>query len=493
MKRLNGIPEIILLFFGVALVFYQYSYNRSLWLDEASLALNVMERDPIGLLRPMDYGQVAPILFLQLANAVTVFLGENEYALRLIPLLAYLAALLLFYKVLRQLVSNNLAFIAGLSLFVFNQHLIFFSSEFKQYMSDVLVTVLLLYLVIHDGRSPKLKYGILVIAGAFSIFLSNISILLFTMVFPIFIMQAWLKKDRLAFSYTLISGGILSLVFLLYYFVFIRNHPLQAYMLDYWTRANGFIPTDLSDPATLKYLRLEFSNLFTHVGFQGHLLWKQLTPVSVALTVILLLAFLWHSLRTRSPLIMLIAPVFAHLILSYLKMYPNSTRLILYQFPLFMVMITLGLQVILNSLSVRKWIPELVIYLLVISSGLATITTKIPMGREEIKKTIRFVEAQVKPQDTIYLYHGAKTAFTYYQRSGFVRMDNPVIYGVSRTPDVKRYVDDIVSRKGNYWIVFSHIEKNEDKYILSELKKSGHLYTRSYMTTGSGAYYFTLR
>ena len=49
----------IIIFVSVGLSSYQFLNNRSLWLDEASLAKSIVNRNYFELLFPLDYGQVA--------------------------------------------------------------------------------------------------------------------------------------------------------------------------------------------------------------------------------------------------------------------------------------------------------------------------------------------------------------------------------------------------------------------------------------------------
>src|SRR4029079_17812972 len=69
----------------------QFFAARSLWLDESMLALNIASRSLVELLRPLDYNQVAPPLFLWLARLGVRLGGTNEMALRAWPMLAALA------------------------------------------------------------------------------------------------------------------------------------------------------------------------------------------------------------------------------------------------------------------------------------------------------------------------------------------------------------------------------------------------------------------
>jgi hypothetical protein len=81
-----------LILVGVALRLVEYFHNRSIWWDEAMLALNVLHRTSGQLWRPLDYDQGAPIGFLLLERAAVDTLGQSELALRLVPLAAGIAS-----------------------------------------------------------------------------------------------------------------------------------------------------------------------------------------------------------------------------------------------------------------------------------------------------------------------------------------------------------------------------------------------------------------
>ena len=49
---------------GLPLRVSAYLLDFPLWWDEAFVGVNLLRRDYLGLLRPLDYGQVGPFLFL---------------------------------------------------------------------------------------------------------------------------------------------------------------------------------------------------------------------------------------------------------------------------------------------------------------------------------------------------------------------------------------------------------------------------------------------
>ena len=64
----------------------RYVSDRSLWLDESLLALNLTTRSYRGLLETLDFNQGAPIGFLWAERLVLGALGDSELSLRLFPL-----------------------------------------------------------------------------------------------------------------------------------------------------------------------------------------------------------------------------------------------------------------------------------------------------------------------------------------------------------------------------------------------------------------------
>jgi hypothetical protein len=96
---------LVLLALGVAWRVLRFFLQFPIWGDEAFVCLNFLDRDFIGLTRPLRYVQVAPILFLWSELAAFRVLGGSELALRILPTLASLGSLFLFWRLVRLTVS----------------------------------------------------------------------------------------------------------------------------------------------------------------------------------------------------------------------------------------------------------------------------------------------------------------------------------------------------------------------------------------------------
>jgi hypothetical protein len=128
---------------GIALRLYHYLRNPSLWHDEAALVVNVLEKGFAELLGPLRFSEAAPPLFLWLEKCVVWACGDSLFALRLMPLGASCAALLLFVPVARRILSPAPATWAVL-LFAVSDRLLWHACEAKQYSLEVFASVLLL-------------------------------------------------------------------------------------------------------------------------------------------------------------------------------------------------------------------------------------------------------------------------------------------------------------------------------------------------------------
>jgi hypothetical protein len=77
---------------GTGIRLHEFLNDRTLWLDEARLALNVVNRSYLQLLQPLDYDQGAPIAFLFFERLIIQLLGNNEHNLRRLPFIASIAS-----------------------------------------------------------------------------------------------------------------------------------------------------------------------------------------------------------------------------------------------------------------------------------------------------------------------------------------------------------------------------------------------------------------
>ncbi len=132
---------IIILITGAVLRMKFYLFAEPLWHDECSLALNLGAHFDL-FFHPLKYLQMAPPLFMVLSNLLANIFGFNQYVLRFIPFLAGLLSVPAFYLLSKEVFKNKTSIIAANLLFAVNYPLICYCAEFKQYSSEVFVSIL---------------------------------------------------------------------------------------------------------------------------------------------------------------------------------------------------------------------------------------------------------------------------------------------------------------------------------------------------------------
>ncbi len=137
---------------------------RSLNLDEARLAINIASRSFAGLLAPLDLDQSAPPLFLWGEHAMVRLFGTGDCALRLLPGLASLAAMLAAWPLARRFLAPAEARLATLAL-VLSPFLINYAASVKQYSFELAFVVGFILLAEPLFRAPARHRALLVLAA----------------------------------------------------------------------------------------------------------------------------------------------------------------------------------------------------------------------------------------------------------------------------------------------------------------------------------------
>jgi hypothetical protein len=118
-----------------------------LGLDEARLAINIGSRSYGGLLRPLEYDQSAPLLYLWAQRAVVDLLGMHDWVLRLLPLAFGVAFVLLVPWTFGRLLGARATAVAT-AVAAFSPLLIQYSISVKQYGIEAALTLLVVGLAL---------------------------------------------------------------------------------------------------------------------------------------------------------------------------------------------------------------------------------------------------------------------------------------------------------------------------------------------------------
>ncbi len=124
-----------------------------LWGDEAALAANLLDRGFAELLRPLDFQQVAPFVFLWIELAVVKAFGFGEWSIRAFPFVCSLGSVILFRHVAGRLM-RGVPLLLAVAIFAVAYYPVRLAAEAKQYSLDLLVALVLLAFAIECCRPP---------------------------------------------------------------------------------------------------------------------------------------------------------------------------------------------------------------------------------------------------------------------------------------------------------------------------------------------------
>lgn len=461
----------------------QFLYNRSLWLDEARLALNIINKSHFELLLPLDMNQVAPILYLQIVKLFSAFTPEAEYGLRLFPLLCFWAALVLFYKTARLLFKDTLPLIFVVSLFALNYSMVYYSSEVKQYMTDVFVAVLFIFLLLRDYKSPGTKHLSILVAGIVALWVSNVApIILFAS--GVGLLQQSLSKQKKGLWPLVGVGGVWLIVFVVYYVLFLYDHPTRAFMQAYWSEAHAFLPLN---PFSSDF----WVFLLYRLGGLSKMSFSPFVAIAAAFSLFVLAGYV-HLLKNKKTFtfILLALPIVTHMLLSAIALYPFIGRLILYLAPYVILASGFGLQTIVDRWPVKEKAHRAA-FVLVPGLFLALLMCSFPLHRSEIKQPLEFIQDNRQQGDSLYVAPGSVPAYTYYMQTGhFCENNMVVILGGPRMASKEAFFEQtILSLTGSCWLLFSHNLEKAD-YVVEKLGKMNLKPAKAFETVNAVAYLF---
>ena len=469
---------------GAVLRLSQYIANRSLWIDEAMLALNVVNRSFYELAQPqLDYAQSAPLGFLLGQKLLTVPFGNTDYVLRILPLICGLASIWAMYALAKRVVVEHVAIIAAVALFAISDRLIYYASEAKQYSSDVLICLLLLLAIARnfDRNLSNRDFVRLAVLGTAALWFSHPALFILagagaTLGAHFIWDRDWRSTLKLGFVTVVWLGSLLLL-----YFIYLRPQSARILAMTFWNGNFMPLPPWRQWGWFINTLRSIMTN---PIGL----------PTKSAISI-LVFGSVSIFIRRWQFGIMLLLPILLTLVASALHEYPFADRMILFLVPIILLIVAEAIGRTYSLLDRLKGLPLLGLPVaLAIFSWIAIIPAyqaarylRHPRLAEEIKPLMSYLSEHSRHNNVVYVYYGSVPAFRYY--SLFYRIDKVrVLWGI---PDLMRlgllaaeetrqhpekYFPELntLRGKGRVWIIISHdYTGNEKDLFLDYLDKIG--------------------
>lgn len=481
---------------GVILRLRQYFSGRSLWGDEAAIAFNLAQRPFVGLTQPLDYAQGAPVGFLFVEKLLILLFGNIDQVMRLFPLFSGILAVYLFYRIARSHIQSGMF---ATLLFAISWSLIYYSSELKQYSTDVMVGLLLVFVASRclkeDARSRD--FWILGVTGMAAMWLSHPSVFILAGIGLMLFFAALTGKRPIPVQWLFGLATLWAVSFGLEYLVSLRHLAADDYLHNYWKSA--FMP--FPPNGTRAWFGKTYESLL--------LIALNRTDQIVAVLVLVLVPIGCISLlyRDRVLAIMMISPFFIALLASAAQKYPLRGRLMLFLVPFVFFLIAEGLGSIYSLIA--KWhagtarviymLPALVLILLPAAVTWEFFVT--PYVDINIKPVLQYVAEQRQEEDVIYVFHTINAVFDYYAPLYGLEQTS-VLVGKSqlgKRAALQDFYNGVKSLEGEerVWFIFARVQYCGDCEGDMQLFYTDYLDERgtmldSFHATGTNVYLYDL-
>lgn len=502
--------------FGFVLRIVQYASNRSLWLDESALTLNIIHLSAAGLLRPLAFSQAAPPGFLLAEKVSTHLFGLSEYSLRLFPLLCSLAALPLFAILARRMLGRWSATLATL-LFACAGALIYYGSEVKQYETDVTATIVLLLLgvLLYEQPVRRTRTVAAIAAGGFVVVFFS-----YAAVFPAVAIAAVLAGRELArrrwqLSRVLVvacAWGLASLLVVIF-----SRQRTGAILTAFKSVQGAYVGT--SPHTLISSLREPPSSLADDLGIlplPSAYYWAAVAVAAVGFVSFARRHTVYAAYFAGATLLMLIA--------SMLHRYPMADRTLLFLVPVAIVLLAEGVARIASAArpgpARRALAAGLSIAVLAVPGWRALSHLANPQKHEEIKSALALLRNDWRPSDTFYVSYYTQFALRYYLECGcfetprwpfrFTKVEpgqgiplrsRPpnLVAGLAPLGGRDTFVSEVKKLRGRrrVWLLYSHAGTSDElAYLRGELPRELAAFGRLrkvFLAPGVTLYLYDLR
>jgi 4-amino-4-deoxy-L-arabinose transferase-like glycosyltransferase len=454
---------IALVLLGIGLRLVPMVQNRNLWIDEAMLSLNLIDRSAAQLLKPLDWNQGAPAGFLLCVKAAITLFGASEWALRLVPFLGSILGLFGFTWLVRRMLPDAAAILA-VGLFAVTPYLISYAAECKQYAIDAALAIGMFAAAIGllYGKGGTRRWAVLGGVGAIAVWFSHPVVFVLGGIGAALFCEAVTKRDRTRILACSATIGCWLVSFGVCYVLLLKQLGSSKYLLDYW--AGHFMPLPPLSPSDFGWLADHFFSFFAYPGGLSGGTEIRMGGLAAALFLIGIAAFC----RERWTIaVALVLPALLALFASGLNKYPFAGRLLLFLVPLMLVGVARGAWVVISALRQSQPFAAYVVLGVLLFAPLLETYQQIrrPLREEQLTPLLTELRKHLQPGDKVYMYYGGVPAFKFYTH------DNPypadVILGNEYRDCRTAYRDELRQLAGEprVWVVFSHRHQAEESLL----------------------------
>ena len=470
-----------------------YLYNPSLTEDEVALANNILRYDIIDLCtRTLDEAQSAPVGYLFSVKVITCVFGNSEFALRLFAFVCSLLALFFYYKLATQIL-NPPGVLLAVFLFGLSAPMIYHAAEVKQYSTEMLMSVLLLWLMV------KYRYGItwkqavvLSVAGAVCVLFSNPGIFLLSGAGIAVGLHLVGRREYKSMTGFVVAGSVWLVVFAVYYYFIIQNNKNVEVFRGMWQSEFLPIPTNIRWYARM-VLRVFSEPLGLSLDYRFlpvfNLTAKYLLFFSYAALLLLALGIRVFLKKDKYLFWIFFLPVCVTAVASFMKLYPFHERFLLFLCPVFFLILSKSSEALqLNiRLPVVKIATALTIIFVVVNLVVKTLNPGL-FGTVEkysqMREAFQYIKDNHRADEPVCIMWDAEPFYIYYNHRQNLdwrvtytkdpKGDNRVINAKIHEMETKKLLDQLFDKNERVWFVIqsgNHFFQMTDEPLVNLAKE----------------------
>jgi hypothetical protein len=314
-------------------------------------------------------------------------------------------------------------------------------------------------------------------------------------------------------------GMIWTIAFGLFLMIFVKDHPSTGPLRAMFRKTKQLPPSNLFSSEAAEYwakscrnLKRDFllgvNNVFNtdqipsklqKADIQLHVLYpvtfRIIHTMDLFIFALLMIFFLVNVLRHRRSGLLWLLPLGIHATMAFLGLFPLANRLLLYTYPLIILVLATGVDRLLIYFPKLKRLVTGGLLVFALFTSVALARSYLPHEVMEMRSVVAEVQTKLKNHQDVYVIPQAWNMFEYYHRRGVIRPSGAIEVG-SREPGMvglEPFCNQIRQIPSEKWVIIGNIWDTQTREMAHRLRSQGELFLDSTASKGVIAYLLAAR
>ncbi len=464
-------PIIIL-----GLILRSLSLNQSLWLDEAINVLAAKNYSFVALITQYARADFHPPGYSIILWTWGRLFGFSEVAMRIPSVIFGIVSVWLVYLIGRKLHSKYLGLLSAF-LFAINPLHIYYSQEARMYSLATLAVLINFFLFIKLLKKEKLYFSFLILSNYLILMSDYVAYLVFPvqLILSIFFYR-FIKKKWLV---SIIVSLLLSFWWWPFFIDQLSIGTTTALALPAWKLAVGGFDIKAVPLTFVKFIigRISMVDKFVYAVI--------LIPITMLFSTLIIRGVLFIGRLERNVLITwLFFPIILGTLISFLIPIFSYFRF-LFLLPSFVILISLGI------ISFKAKVRYILLFLVILIYGISSLIYLFNPGfhRENWKGLVKFLETKDKNSLVLFESSGVLPPFEYYSKGSVTTLGALDKFPANGDEDLVNLKEKFKLRRHIYLIDYLVDISDPNRLVKKSLEQADYKISETYDFVGVGFVY----